>query len=55
MAVTWLARFWPELVALCWLAPLAVYTQRHRPLPHLALVLVPCTAAVVYAIGRREP
>ena len=43
---------WLTLASFAWLVPLAVYDLRHRTVPHMALVLVPCLAAVAYALWR---
>jgi hypothetical protein len=40
---------WAELIVLAWLLPLAAYDIRHREVPHIACVAVPCLAAAVYA------
>lgn len=40
---------WQELAVLIWLAPLAAYDMRHREVPHMACVAVPCAAALVYS------
>ena len=40
---------WLEGVALLWLAPLAFYDLRHRAVPHIATVALPCLAAMIYA------
>src|SRR4051812_49003504 len=40
---------WIEGLALIWLAPLAFYDLRHRAVPHIATVALPCLLAMIYA------
>jgi hypothetical protein len=40
---------WIEGLALFWLAPLAYYDLRHRAVPHIATVALPCLLAMIYA------
>ena len=40
---------WVDGLALLWLAPLAFYDLRHRAVPHIATVALPCLLAMIYA------
>jgi len=42
------------VLTLLWLAPLALYDLRHRAVPHIAFVAVPCVLAMGYAVWRGE-
>ena len=41
---------WLQGVTLLWLTPLAWYDLRHRSVPHMALIAVPCLLAAVLAV-----
>jgi hypothetical protein len=40
---------WVDGLALLWLAPLAFYDLRHRAVPHITTVALPCLLAMIYA------
>ncbi len=42
------------IAALLWLGPLALYDLRHRAVPHIAFVAVPCLLAIGYAALRGD-